>query len=168
RPSIPLPADEREMLQERVQRMAEELDDPSQRLSWDEDGVRYEARLTRLPLEDSTHIEHVSVELVRDENGERRSTRLILRRLAFSNFAQFVDEWDPAVQVHDDEIDGRFHSNSEIHVAYGPDVKPTFHGKVTTSSRAINTEHARGRVRREEMFLGGLETNVRRIFLPRE
>ena len=34
-----------------------------------------------------------------------------MNRIAFSNFAQFIDRWDPEVEIHDDLIDGRFHSN---------------------------------------------------------
>src|SRR5690606_2594021 len=92
-------------------------------------------------------------------------TEIELQRLAFSHFAQFVDRWDPNVQVHDDEIDGRFHSNSEIIVSSSRGVAPTFHGKVTTA-RDIDTSRSTGFVRRSEMFRGGLETRVGRIPLP--
>ena len=37
-----------------------------------------------------------------------------------------------------------------------------------TSFRGINTDNARGGMKRSDMFLGGLETGVRRISLPRE
>ncbi len=89
-----------------------------------------------------------------------------MQRLGFSHFAQFVDRWDDNVQIHDDEIDGRFHSNSEIFVSRSNGVQPTFLGKVTTA-RDINTSRSDRRVRQEEVFLGGLETRVNRIVLPR-
>ena len=108
---------------------------------------------------------HVLVEVSTEENGNRISTEMRMQRLAFSNFAQFVDRWDPQVQIHDDEVDGRFHSNSELHLLYSRDTKPIFHGKVTTASHGIRTD-ATGRVDRDRMFLGGLETGVRRIMLP--
>ena len=58
-----------------------------------------------------------------------------MNRVAFSNFAQFIDRWDPEVQIHDDLIDGRFHSNTEIRVSRDRGVKPVFNGKVTLAAR---------------------------------
>ena len=45
-------------------------------------------------------------------------TRLSLKRLAFSHFTQLVNHWDPNIRLHDDVIDGRFHSNTEIGLAF--------------------------------------------------
>ncbi len=45
-------------------------------------------------------------------------TLLHLKRLAFSHFTQLVDRWDATVQLHDDEVVGRFHSNTEITLGY--------------------------------------------------
>ena len=106
------------------------------------------------------------VDISTEQDGAPLSTQVHRRRLAFSNFAQFVDRWDPDVQIHDDELDGRFHANSEITVLYDRKVRPTFHGKVTTTSRRINTANSKGRSRRKEIFRGGLETGVRRISKP--
>src|SRR3970282_1895981 len=99
-------------------------------------------------------------------DGSRWSTQMRMQRLSFSSFAQFVDRWDPTVQIHDDEIDGRFHSNSDIYVARSGGVQPAFHGKVTTA-RVINTTHSERRLVRSQVFLGGLETGAGRILLPR-
>jgi hypothetical protein len=68
--------------------------------------------------------------------------------------------------MHDDELEGRFHSNSKIYLESGRDVKPQFHGKVTTASRGIDLASSHGSVRRDSIFLGGLETGVKRIVLP--
>src|SRR5690606_37793847 len=79
--------------------------------------------------------------------------------------AQFVDRWDPTVQIHDDEIDGRFHSNSEIYIEHSGGVHPVFHGMVTV--RAVDTSKSTRRVPRRDVFVGGLETRAGRIALPR-
>jgi hypothetical protein len=54
------------------------------------------------------------------QNGTSMQTQLTLKRLAFSQFTQFIDRWDRNVQMHDDEIIGRFHSNSRFQVLYDP------------------------------------------------
>ena len=90
-----------------------------------------------------------------------------MKNLSFSNYAQFVNWWNPYVEIHDDESDGRFHSNSEVRLSYSRKIQPVFHGKVTTSHRKINTSSSRGRFRRNEIFLGGLETSVKRIEMPK-
>jgi len=64
-------------------------------------------------------------------------------------------------------IDGRFHSNSEIYISRSRQAQPSFHGKVTTARR-INTSNSERLVRRDEVFLGGLETRVPRIAVPKE
>jgi hypothetical protein len=114
-------------------------------------------------------MDHLTVEVTTERDGDRMLTELRLTRVAFSNFAQFVDRWDPNVAIHDDEIDGRFHSNSPIHVSGGPGVRPVFRGKVTLAARDIETDTGAfggvGFVNRHTMFPAGLETMVRRIGL---
>jgi hypothetical protein len=88
-----------------------------------------------------------------------------MNRIAFSNFAQFIDRWDPSVQIHDDLIDGRFHSNTEILVSRNRGVQPIFNGKVTVAGADIRTDGI-GYVNRRQMFPAGIETRVRRIGLP--
>ena len=139
--------------------------DQSGEVTWKHEGQEYTAVFRQQPPADSMGMEHVLVEVSTEQNGDRISTEMRMKRLAFSSFAQFVDRWDPEVQIHDDEVDGRFHSNSELHLLYSRDVKPIFHGRVTTASRGIRTD-ATGRVDRDRMFLGGLETGVTRIVLP--
>ena len=169
-PSQPLAAAQKRMLDRKLKRWAAQLptvEDTGVPLSWTDKGQHYTARFQTLEAAGETGIEKVLVEISTEQDGAQLSTQVHMRRLAFSNFAQFVDRWDPNVQIHDDELDGRFHSNSEITVLYDRKVRPTFHGKVTTTSRRINTANSRGRSRRKEMFRGGLETGVRRISLPR-
>lgn len=140
-------------------------DQPNPTLEWTQNGSQFTAVLRRVPADAEMGMEYLSVDISALLNGARVATQMRMKRLAFSSFAQFVDRWDSEVQIHDDEVDGRFHSNSQIRVLYDRDTKPVFHGKVTTASRRIQTD-ASGRVDRAAMFLGGLETGVDRIGLP--
>jgi hypothetical protein len=158
-----------DMLDRRITELAARIDlltDRELDVAWEHRGQTYSATLTRLPATDNMGMDELKVTVSIEQDGRRLSTELGMRRLAFSSFAQFVDRWDPQVQIHDDEIDGRFHSNSEIYVAHSGGVQPAFHGKVTTA-RSVNTSHSERRVQRDEVFLGGLETRVQKILLPK-
>jgi hypothetical protein len=144
---------------------AQSLPEPGQ--SWQHEGRPYRAEFARRRARGGMGLEQVVVTVHSEYNGSPVSTEMFMTRLAFSHFAQFVDRWDPSVQIHDDEIDGRFHSNSEIFVDRSNGIQPTFHGKVTTA-RGVNTSRSGRRIRRNEIFLGGLETRTPRIALPRE
>jgi hypothetical protein len=143
-------------------------DQPDAEVAWEHKGQRYTARFTSIPGDDDTQLDRVAVRVTTEQNGERLSMTMRLTRLAFSNYAQFVNRWDDSVQIHDDELDGRFHANSEINLSYSRDVAPRFHGKVTTSARSINITDRHGYRSRDEIFLGGLETGVGSIRLPRD
>ena len=159
---------EHEMLDELLTEWSSDADAiAAEQLSWEHEGRAYSAKLTRDAAEDSMGMDNIMVEVTTERDGRRWSTEMRMQRLAFSSFAQFVDRWDPNVQIHDDEIDGRFHSNSEIFVTRSGGVQPLFHGKVTTARRVITSNSERF-VRRDEVFLGGLETRVQRIQLPRQ
>jgi hypothetical protein len=80
----------------------------------------------RQPAADSTGLEQVIAEVTTSKDGKRMKTRLSLKRLAFSHFTQLVNNWDPNIMLHDDVIDGRFHSNSEISLSAMYGVKPKF------------------------------------------
>jgi hypothetical protein len=169
-PARPLAAGQKRMLDRKLKGWAAQLPSVANTgspLSWTDRGQRYTAHFQTLEPAGETGVEKVLVEISTEQDGAQLSTQVHMRRLAFSNFAQFVDRWDPNVQIHDDELDGRFHANSEITVLYDRKVRPTFHGKVTTTSRRINTTNSKGRSRRKDIFRGGLETGVRRIRLPR-
>ena len=163
---------EQRMLERKVKEWSatfHRMDPTDPTVTWKHRGQAYTATFEQLAATDDRSIDELLVQISTDaEHGETLSTELRLKKLAFSNFAQFVDEWDPRVLMHDDEVEGRFHSNSEVHLSFNSTVGPVFHGKVTTSFRGINTENARGGRGRDEMFLGGLETGVRQISLPRE
>ncbi|MBN1237616.1 MAG: hypothetical protein JXB36_03895 [Gammaproteobacteria bacterium] len=145
------------------------LEEPAT-LRFEHDGDEYTVTFTPAPAADDMSLDRMIVAVSTEREGEKRSTEMRFKRIAFSNFAQFVDRWDPAVHIHDDEIDGRFHSNSEIYVDTGRGIRPTFHGRVTTS-RGVSTSSGRSgsfRFRRSDVFLGGLETRIPRIALPSE
>ena len=159
---------EHQMLDERLAEWSSDADVVTgEQLSWEHEGRTYSAKITRNAAADNMGMDNMLVEVSTERDGRRWSTQMRMQRLAFSSFAQFVDRWDPDVQIHDDEIDGRFHSNSEILISRSRGVQPTFHGKVTTARR-INTSNSERFVRREEVFLGGLETRVKRIQLPQQ
>ncbi len=136
-------------------------------LTWNDKGQEYVARITELPVKDDMGIERVIVEISTEQDGARLSSEVHLKRLAFSNYAQFVNRWDPNVEIYNDELDGRFHSNTEINVSYDRKVQPLFRGKVTTTSRKINVTRRWGTTKPDQIFTGGLQTGVRRIGLPK-
>jgi hypothetical protein len=136
------------------------------RLSLQHEGRQYVALLERRPAADSMDIERVTVVISTEESGKRLRTQLEMKRLAFSHFAQLVDQWDTGVQFHDDEIVGRFHSNSQIYVGYYRAVAPRFLVVVTTAARGFMVGNADGYRRTEEIFRGGFETRAGRIALP--
>jgi hypothetical protein len=177
RPSAPVPVTrpmasaEREMLEEQALDWVEHLGRDPESLtlqSWQAQGRTFAATFTSVPAADDASLDHVLVEISTEHGGDHLTATMRMTRLAFSSYAQFVDRWDPSVQIHDDVVDGRFHSNSEVIIGSSRDVHPSFLGRVTTASRRVNTSNIRGRVNRDQMFLGGLETGVRRIFFPKD
>lgn len=135
------------------------------RLTFEHQARAYTAVLTRRPAENGTDVERVTVEIATGENGERVRTRLQMKRLAFSHFTQLVDRWDPWVQLHDDEIAGRFHSNTEIVLTYSRRIAPRLLGPVSTA-QGVRFNDVSGRRRHGEIFMGGLQTRTPRVKLP--
>jgi hypothetical protein len=161
------PAEET-LLTRRLVREAHELLDSSalqSHLAFNERQRSFEAVLTRQPPVDATGIERVTAEIITEQGGERVQTSMQMKRLTFAHFTQLVDRWDESVQLHDDEIIGRFHSNSDIHLTYDHKIAPRLLGKVTTT-RGILVNDEKGWRPRREIFAGGLETRSARIRLP--
>ena len=153
-------------LPERLARLAEQLkDSPRTQLEWEENGRQYSAELIRERAKDGTGLERVIAQVMASDRGRILATRIMLKRLAFSQFTQVVDRWDPMVQLHDDVIVGRFHSNSQFNVMHDSRVGPKFLGKVTTAARTFEM-YASGRKRQAEIFPGGVETRTSRIDMP--
>jgi len=161
---------QKKMLDRELSEWSEDLHrmpDVTSGLTWMYQGQEYLARFTQLPASDDMDMQRVVVEISTEEDGKRMSSEVHMKRLAFSNYAQFVNRWDPLVQIHNDEMDGRFHSNSEISLAYDREVRPLFNGKVTTASHRINVTNSSGLTSRDQIFAGGLQTGVRLIRLPK-
>lgn len=170
-PSAPevIPTTQQALLTRKVMEGAKGLQDTDlneTRMAWQQDGREYTATFTRQPATDNTGIDRMIVEIVTEERGKRLRTKMQMKRLAFSHFTQLVDRWDEEVQLHDDEIIGRFHSNSEIYLGYDRAVAPKFFGKVTTAARGFNVASSMGRKEKSEIFRAGLETRAGRIALP--
>jgi hypothetical protein len=162
---------EQTMLRKNVEKLAQKLlesDSTETELSWQEDGRQYTARVQRKPAPDSTGLEQVIAEIMTENDGKRMRTKLSLKRLAFSHFTQLVNHWDKNIRLHDDVIDGRFHSNSEIGLAFSKGVEPRFFGKVTTSAARLTDAPIGTRKRTREVFQGGTETRTERVTLPRD
>ena len=165
-----IPKPEQAMLSRNMQHVALELLDTNttaKTISWQEKGQQYSARVMRQPAPDSTGLEQVIAEVTTSKDGKRMKTRLSLKRLAFSHFTQLVNNWDPNIMLHDDVIDGRFHSNSEISVSAMDGVKPKFFGKVTTAAQKVTFNSFNTR-RNLDVFQGGFETKTDRVTLPRD
>jgi hypothetical protein len=161
---------EKVMLTRNVQKLAQKLLDSEltdTELTWEEDGRQYSARVMRQPAPDSTGIEQVVAEIMTNKDGKRMKTRLSLKRLAFSHFTQLVNSWDPNIQLHDDVIDGRFHSNTEISLTARHGVQPRFFGKVTTAASKLTFDSFNQR-RNKDVFQAGYETRTERVLLPRD
>ena len=168
-PENVIPTAQQALLTRKVMEGAQGFEDTTlneAHLSWRQDGREYTAVLTRQPAADNTGIDRMIVEIVTEERGKRLRTKMQMKRLAFSHFTQLVDRWDQEVQLHDDEIVGRFHSNTEIFLGYDRSATPKFFGKVTTAARGFTIANALGRKQREEIFRAGLETRAGRITLP--
>ncbi len=165
-----MPQPEQVMLTRNMQQLAQELLDTNataKNISWQEHGQQYSARVMRQPAADSTGLEQVIAEVTTNKDGKRMKTRLSLKRLAFSHFTQLVNNWDPNIMLHDDVIDGRFHSNSEIALSAMDGVKPKFFGKVTTAAQKVTFNSFNTR-RNMDVFQGGYETKTDRVTLPRD
>lgn len=159
---------ERKMFERRLEQWAHKIEKLAAQpgVQWKHRGRVYEATFAPRPARDDTGFDEVVVTVSSEQDGRRLSTEMVLRRLAFSHFGQFVHRWHPHVQLHDDIIDGRFHANSDVQLSYGRDVVPQFNGRVTIAGGRIEVIEARGFVSRDEMFRGGLQTGVRTISLP--
>ncbi|MGH8176068.1 MAG: hypothetical protein ACREV5_07410 [Steroidobacter sp.] len=167
-PTFAMSHAEKAALSQRLARLAEEfVKEPQAHVAWEQDGKQYSAVLILERANDGTALDRVVAEVSAAARGRKLTTRVSLKRLAFSQFTQMVDRWDPMVQLHDDEIVGRFHSNSRFSVTYDSRTAPKFLGKVTTAARGFDTESI-GRGRESDIFRGGVETRADRIPLPEE
>jgi hypothetical protein len=163
-----MPQAERLELAQRLARLAEELTKTSRaQVTWEQDGKQYNAELVLERAQHGTEFDRVIADVSAEDRGKQLTTRIMLKRLAFSHFTQMVDRWDPMVQLHDDEITGRVHINSRFNLLFDRKAAPRFFGKVTTAASSFETQSL-GMRRDADIFRGGIETRAGRITLPEE
>lgn len=165
----PVSDSQREMIDQKIRQLSERLDSPdasAESLNWQYQGQKYSASISHISSGGEMDLEKVTVEVITEQNGVSLTTQLRMKRLAFSNFAQFVNRWDDQVSVHDDTLDGRFHSNSKIYLDVDPRVRPVFHSKVTTASHSVKINRSGRFVPQDNVFRAGVETGVKKIEMP--
>jgi len=128
---------------------------------------KFEVKIQHLPAQSSTGLDEVKFEITTEENGKILSTEMRMRRLAFSSFAQLVDFWDPQVAIHDDKLEGRFHTNYAFAISRSNGIGPKFHGKVTTAAYEVKKTGDFPIIDEASIFVGGIETGVKEIQLPK-
>ncbi len=161
-----MPQADASALLQRVERLAEKhAEAPRAHVTWDQDGKKYNAELVLERARNGIELDRVVAEISAEDRGMELRTRIMLKRLPFSHFTKFVDQWDPMVQLHDDEIVGRMHINSRFNVLYDSQARPKFHGKVSTAARGFNLQ-LKGRGRKSDLFEEGIEAHAGRIALP--
>jgi len=134
---------------------------------WKKNGQQFQFNLSHLPASSATGFDELFVGVTTVEGGDTLATQFRMRRTAFSHFAQFVDYWDPRVALHNDEFDGRFHSNSAMVISSSNGTQPQFRGKVTTAGYSIRRAEERSFLDDSKVFLAGLEEGAAEIPLPR-
>jgi hypothetical protein len=160
-----MPQAEAAELLEKVERLARKAlrSSPQAKVSWQQGGRQYDAELLLERARNGIEPDRVVADVSADNLGRRFTTQIVFRRLAYSQFTQVIDQWDPRVQMHDDEIVGRVHINSRFKVLSDAYAQPALIGKVSTSASGYALE-ANGR-QRSEVFREGIETGAGRIRL---
>ncbi|MDZ7375766.1 MAG: hypothetical protein ONB13_04010 [candidate division KSB1 bacterium] len=115
---------------------------------------------------DPTNLEEAIVDIQTAQNDLQLATQIRLQRLAFSHFAQMVDHWDPQVAIHNDVVEGRFHSNYPFIVSRSAGITPRFYGKVTTAAHDFKANDNFHWVEPGAIFQAGIETGVKPIQFP--
>jgi hypothetical protein len=155
-------------LLQRIERLAEELaKSPRAQATWNLDGSRYDAQLVLEPARDGVELDRAIAEISAADKGRQFRTRIMLKRLPYSHYTKLVDQWNPLVQLHDDEIVGRMHINSRFNLLSDSQARPMLLGKVSTASGGF-TLRSPGSNRESDVFHAGIETHARRIDLSRQ
>jgi hypothetical protein len=141
-----------------------ENSEPREAEKWQQGDYQYSATFDKRSAENDMVTDEVRIEIATKRDGKKLTTSLRLKKMAFSNFAQFINHWDSSVSIHDDEMNGRFHSNTRINLLASKKAAPLFHGKVTTASYFVDISGGKAK---KDIFLAGLETGVKRIAMPK-
>ena len=148
-PALVMPHAEQAELSKRLARVVEESFESEQtQVSWEQDGKQYSATLIRERANDGTALDRVIAEVSASDHGRQLTTRVQLKRLAFSQFTQMVDHWDPMVQLHDDEIVGRFHTQlavqRDVRLAHGAEISRQGDDRRTHFQHGVDRPQAGG------------------------
>jgi hypothetical protein len=131
---------------------------------WRQGDYQYNATFEKQTAENDMDTDEVLIEIATNRDGKKLTASLRLKKMAFSNFAQFINQWDSSISIHDDEMNGRFHSNTRINLLTSRKTAPLFHGKVTTASYFVDITGGKAK---KDIFLAGIETGVKRIEMPK-
>jgi hypothetical protein len=166
-PTLDVPDVDKSAFMQSLARLAEDLvKTPRAQVTWAQDGKQYTATMILERAKDGTDLDRVIADVSAEHHGKQITTRVNLKRLAFSNFTQMIDRWDPMVQLHDDQIVGRMHINSPFSLLYDPQVVPQFLGKVTTAASSFSAQAIGRNSRDVDVFKGGIQTRAGKIVLP--
>jgi len=139
---MPMSEKQERILEKKIAKLTEKLN----KMEWSDTIINFEYRgqifdveVRHKPAQRATDLDELIFEITTEKDGETLSTTMRMKRLAFSNFAQLVDYWDPLVAVHDDEFEGRFHTNYAFSISRSKGIGPKFHGRVTTAAVEFKT-----------------------------
>lgn len=127
----------------------------------------YNVTLEHIQAKTASDFDRLEIKITTEKYGKTLCTTLRMQRLGFSQFAQFVDYWNPRVMIHDDTFDGRFHTNTDFKISSRQGVHPKFLGRVTTSGYSVQPPGRAGFHSPDSIFIGGVETGIPVIAFPR-
>jgi len=163
---IPMNRKQQKMLRKKFKKWAHNFHKmrlPDSTLVWKHKGSEYTAKFVHEAARTLTDIDELLIEISTEDNGNKLTSELRMKRLAFSSFAQFVDYWDPNVAIHDDVLEGRFHSNTKITLVNSLGIKPKFRGKVTTASYDIKiSQSGFPHLDQKKVFLAGFSKTCKK------
>jgi len=115
---IPMNGKQQKMLRKKFKKWAHDFNKmqlPDSTLVWKHKGTEYTAKFVHEAAKTSTDIDELLIKISTEDNGNKVTSELRMKRLAFSSFAQFIDYWDPNVAIHDDVLE----AGSHISFSYG-------------------------------------------------
>ena len=168
-PTVVLPQAQASALLRRIERLAERTlkNEPRATVTWKRRGRQYNAELVLERAQDGVEPDRVVADISSEDRGRQLKTRIVLKRVAYSHFTKIIDFWDPMVELHDDEIDGRVHFNSRLNVLSDSQARPTLLGKVSTSAGSVHVRSV-GQGRESDVFREGIRTGAGYIPLSRQ
>lgn len=166
---LPMSQRQEKSVFKKVKSLAEKLrkSENPDTIFWHDKDQNYEMKIYHEPAKNTTGLDELVFEISTKKDSLILTNKIRMRRLAFSSYAHFIDYWDPKVAVHNDEIDGRFHTNNTFYISREKGIGPKFHGKVTSASYEVKTSGTFPIIDYESIFLGGLETGVKEINFPK-